>query len=290
MSYDSILKFLIEANPQAFTAWLLNKSSQVELLNVELNLEPIRADGLFFLRAEDKILHLEFQTTPQSSPPMGLRMLDYWVRLVRQYDTDIEQVVIYLKQTDSPQVWTNRWQKGNTSHSWRVIRIWEENPSVFLQSPALYPLAPLAKTTNPQSILATVAHRVATIEDRRQRSNISACVQLLAGLRFDLSVIQMYFREDIMQESVVYQYILERGRQEGFREGIDEGKKREIQLVVTRLLRKKLGQVNPKLLACLEELSLQQLEDLGEELLDFQTEADLQRWLAARLDNVNTSP
>lgn len=50
MSYDSILKFLVEESPQVFVRWLLNEdiNQKVEILNVELNLEPIRADGLFF--------------------------------------------------------------------------------------------------------------------------------------------------------------------------------------------------------------------------------------------------
>lgn len=98
MSYDSILKFLVEDSPEVFTNWLLDVdvTQEVKILNVELNVEPIRADGLFFLTVADKILHLEFQSSPQSKPPIPLRMLDYWVRLYRQYETVIEQVVIYL--------------------------------------------------------------------------------------------------------------------------------------------------------------------------------------------------
>lgn len=60
MSYDSILKFLVEDSPQVFVNWLLKEDTtkEVTILNVELNLEPIRADGLFFLTVGDKILHL----------------------------------------------------------------------------------------------------------------------------------------------------------------------------------------------------------------------------------------
>ena len=101
MSYDNVLKFMVESAPQAFVDWLLPESgdNSWELLNTELALEPIRADTVFFLRGHGRILHLEFQTAPQSDPPMPLRMLDYWVRLHRQYGCGVEQVVIYLKQT-----------------------------------------------------------------------------------------------------------------------------------------------------------------------------------------------
>lgn len=79
MSYDSILKFLVEDSPHVFVNWLLDVdvTHEIKILNVELNVEPIRADGLFFLTVADTILHLEFQTSPQSKPPIPLRMLDY---------------------------------------------------------------------------------------------------------------------------------------------------------------------------------------------------------------------
>ena len=37
-----------------------------ELLKTELNLEPIRVDGLFLLKTNKNIIHLEFQTVHQS--------------------------------------------------------------------------------------------------------------------------------------------------------------------------------------------------------------------------------
>lgn len=71
MSYDSTLKYLLENFPTAFTRWLLaTDATPVELLPTELSVEPIRADGLFFLQVADSVLHLEFQTRPQSQPPL----------------------------------------------------------------------------------------------------------------------------------------------------------------------------------------------------------------------------
>ncbi|AIE76008.1 MULTISPECIES: hypothetical protein [unclassified Synechocystis] len=89
-------------------------------MNTELKLEPIRADTLLFLQDRGRILHLEFQKEPQSKPAMPLRMLDYWVRLHRQYGSGIEQVVIYLKLTQSPLVFEDRFQFERTVHSYRV--------------------------------------------------------------------------------------------------------------------------------------------------------------------------
>ncbi|NEQ06515.1 MAG: DUF4351 domain-containing protein [Moorea sp. SIO4E2] len=46
-----------------------------------------------------------------------------------------------------------------------------------------------------------------------------------------------------------------------------------------RLLNRRLGKINPQLQNQIEQLSFEQLEDLGEALLDFETEVDLTNWL-----------
>ncbi|NEP53042.1 MAG: DUF4351 domain-containing protein [Moorea sp. SIO3C2] len=73
-----------------------------------------------------------------------------------------------------------------------------------------------------------------------------------------------------MQESVVYQRII--------RQGLEQGKRNEVKLII-RLLNRRLGQINTQLQNQIEQLSFEQLEDLGEALLDFETEVDLTNWL-----------
>ncbi|WP_229415420.1 DUF4351 domain-containing protein [Moorena bouillonii] len=89
-----------------------------------------------------------------------------------------------------------------------------------------------------------------------------------------------------MQESVVYQRIirqgleqgLEQGLKQGLGQGLEQGKRNELNLII-RLLNRRLGEINPQLQNQIEELSFDQLEDLGEALLDFETEVDLTNWL-----------
>ncbi len=84
-----------------------------------------------------------------------------------------------------------------------------------------------------------VAQRVAMIEEPAQRQSISACVQVLAGLRFEKSLIQGLFRREIMRESVIYQDILQeglrQGQQEGLRQGQQEGLRQVVQLIIDTL-------------------------------------------------------
>lgn len=276
MSYDNTLKYLVEQYPEEFTRWLLpsEASGDIQILKTELNLEPIRADSVTFLQIANQILHLEFQTSPTSTPPLPLRMLDYWVRLYRQYNCDIEQVVIFLKPTTSDAVFVNQFTARNTTHRYRVIRMWEQDPQTLLKSVPLLPLATLARTDSPQTLLKQVASEVSIIKEQATKQSISVCTQLLAGFVFESELIRQLFRRKDMRESSIYQEILQEGREEGR----EQAKQSELRLVM-RQLNRRLGSVDPQFQSRLQGLSLNQLEDLGEALLDFTSETDLVNWL-----------
>ena len=74
-----------------------------------------------------------------------------------------------------------------------------------------------------------------------------------------------------MRQSPFYQEILQEGR--------EEGKIEEALLLVTRLLEWKFNGIPPVLQEKIRNLSLQKLEDLGVDLLDFSTVSDLEAWL-----------
>jgi predicted transposase/invertase (TIGR01784 family) len=221
-------------------SWLLGKTpADVKDLKTELSVEPVRADCIILLKPQQEILHLEFQVAPISVPPMPIRMLDYYARLRRQYSFyPIVQVVIYLKETTSDAVFIEQFTDTNTVHRFRVIRIWEQDPAPLLASVGLLPLAVLARTDSPESLLEQVAAQVDIIEEPSQQRNISACTQLLAGLKYDNNLISSFLREELMQESVVYQRII--------RQGIEQGKKEEAFSVVMRLLPRRIGIVSPE--------------------------------------------
>ncbi|WP_193195716.1 DUF4351 domain-containing protein [Nostoc sp. MG11] len=277
MSYDNTCKYLAENYPAEFASWLLSiDTSDIQVLKTELNLEPIRADSVIFLQIANQILHLEFQATPKSTPPLDFRMLDYYTRLKREYWCDIEQVLIFLQATSSEIVLNTQYVDKKTRHEYRVIRLWEEDPTPLLANPALLPLATLAQTNSPQALLEQVAANVDMIEETDERQNISACVQVLAGLRFDKSLIKQLFREEIMQESVIYQDILQKGLQQGE----ERGKKQEALQLILRQLTRRFNAIEPEMQQQIRTLSITQLEELAEALLDFSSQTDLVNYLA----------
>jgi len=277
LTYDNVLKRLAAEYPFALVQWLLAVDAKdIELLPIELSLEPIRTDAVYFLPQLGQIVHIEFQTDPKSNPPVPLRMLDYWVRLYRQYCRPIEQVVIFLRPTNTETVFVEQFAVGNTVHRYRVVRMWEQDPVPLLANPALLPLAVLGKTDAPMSLLQQVAAQVELIEELQQQREISAYTEVLAGLKFDKDLIRRFLREELMRESVIYQEI----QQEALQKGLQQGLEREVSLVLRQLARR-TGQVAPEVRSQIQQLPVAQLEELGEALLDFSSVQDLMDWLEA---------
>ncbi len=183
----------------------------------------------------------------------------------------MRQVVIYLKKTGSDLVQENSFTISGMRHEFEVIRLWEQDYSDFLDFPGLLPLAVLGRSDNRARTLqevSSVGSVIDNIENRRQRSNVTAATSILAGLVLNKNVIRTILREEIMRESVIYQDIKA------------QGVKEEAFSLVLRLLKKRIGQINAEDENRITGLSVEQLETLGEALLDFSSGDDLSSWLA----------
>jgi predicted transposase YdaD len=74
-----------------------------------------------------------------------------------------------------------------------------------------------------------------------------------------------------LKETRVYREIKQEGR--------EEGREAEARSLVFRLLTRRVGELSQEVRSRIETLSLEQLENLGEALLDFNSMTDLQTWL-----------
>jgi phage terminase Nu1 subunit (DNA packaging protein) len=55
--------------------------------------------------------------------------------------------------------------------------------------------------------------------------------------------------------------------------------------IIARLIKKRFGSIPPEVAERLDTLSANELDELGEELLDFTSPADLESWLARHQRN-----
>ena len=266
--YDNICKFLAENYSSDFARWVFGEPKGLTTLSpTELFVEPIRADALILLQSSDVVLHLEFQTQPDEAIPF--RMADYRLRVHRRYpNKNMRQLVIYLKSTGSELVRQNVFTISGMRHEFEVIRLWEQPTADLLRFPGLLPLAILGRTDDRTQTLREISSLIDNLSDRREQSNIAAATSLLAGLVLKKDVIRAVLREEIMQESVIYQDIKKQGVQEG-KAGL-----------VLRQLKRRIGEIEANDEIRINGLSVEQLEALGEALLDFSSYDDLSSWLA----------
>jgi predicted transposase YdaD len=90
-------------------------------------------------------------------------------------------------------------------------------------------------------------------------------------LRFEKGLIRQLLSEDIMQESVIYQDILQKGQ--------EQGKQQEAFRFLNRQLNRRFGEIDSSIIERMRVLSTEQLEALGEEFLSFANVSDLVAWL-----------
>jgi predicted transposase YdaD len=141
----------------------------------------------------------------------------------------------------------------------------------FLESTGLLPLAVLTNTPDQAQTLRQVAERIDVVPEMRVQSNVAASAGILAGLTLERDFINQVLRKEIMQQSVIYQ----EWREEFLQEGREEGRQEEGQSPILRQLTRRIGELTPDVQSQIQALSLDQIEALGEALLDFSEPTDL---------------
>jgi predicted transposase YdaD len=135
---------------------------------------------------------------------------------------------------------------------------------------------------SPEAVLQQVAERIRTIPAQREQSNLTATTALLSALVLDETAIRRILMSDAIQETGFYKSIKAEGRVEGRAEGLQEAARRGKSLILL-LLTRRVGEVPETERQKIDRLSLDQLEALGETLLDFSSLNSLIEWL-----NINT--
>ncbi len=105
-----------------------------------------------------------------------------------------------------------------------------------------------------------------------------ATIGLIYNLQKTLNINNSSDPEDkelIMRLTPYYQQDREQAIQEGLQQGLQEGEER----LVMRLINRRFSEVEASLIERIQSLSVEQLENLGEALLDFSEVTDLENWL-----------
>ncbi|MCL1468114.1 DUF4351 domain-containing protein [Argonema galeatum] len=111
------------------------------------------------------------------------------------------------------------------------------------------------------------------LRTNEQLSELEPLLAFFAGFVLETRLVQQIMRWDmaVLRESPWYQEILREGQQQGQQQG-------ELALII-RLLNRRIGSLEPQMQERLQGLSIAELEELGEALLDFERMTDLEAWL-----------
>lgn len=232
------------------------------------------------------LIHVEQQAQARSN--FSQRMFRYFACLYEKFALPVYPVALF--SYDTPQRPEPNCHQVNfpdlevLKFNYRVIQLNRLNWRDFVRQP------------NPVASALMAKMNIAPEERPRVKSE---CLRLLATLRLDPARMQLisgfidtYLRLTAEEER---QFLLEIGRiepveqeavmeivtswmQQGIEQGRQEGRAREVALIM-RQLNRRLGGVAPEVEEQIRSLSIDQLEELGEALLDFSDACDLAAWL-----------
>lgn len=167
----------------------------------------------------------------------------------------------------------------NLLNSSQVNRIYLDELGNIRQLPVWVGLMVLT-TLEDEQATQEARYLLATNQQEESQAGNSAIIELITTImvyKFEnKSRIEVEEMLGItLQETRVYREIKEEGIQEGEQRGREEGEKS----LVLRQLTRRVGELPEDVRQQVEALPLEQLENLGEALLDFSSMADLQAWL-----------
>jgi predicted transposase/invertase (TIGR01784 family) len=249
-------------------------------------------DGIFLPPASSPpgivfACEVQFQFDPELYEHLFAEFFVY-LRQNRQLFSDWQAVVIYpSRKIEQPRTYLYRSLLGSE----QVHRIYLDELGDIDQLPlglALMVLTTLTKRQAPKAAKRLV-ERAQTEAPPSESHGIIEMITTIMVYRFT-----QLSREEIqkmlgvtLQETRVYQEAKEEGRLEGEQIGELRGEKRgekrgrlkgERELILRQLSRR-CGQLPDLVLSRLQKLTLAQLSDLGDALLDFQELTDLEVWL-----------
>jgi predicted transposase YdaD len=209
---------------------------------------------------------------------MPLRMRAYIALAEERYGLPVFPVLVNIlppsSKTEIPDRFESNFLGLQSRQDYCVINLWQvEAETVFEQSlDTLLPFVPVLKNGgDPQ----TVRRALTELQQHKELVELESLLGFFASFVLDTELVSQIMRWDmtVLRESPWYQEILQEGqRNEGFN-------------FVMRLINRRIGSIAPDLEAQIHTLSLEQIESLGEALLDFSAPTDLITWLEQNRSN-----
>jgi predicted transposase YdaD len=258
--------------PLAWVRFLGLPGDSAELVDTDIA-TTAQADRLIRVTGEaiaPYLLHIEFQASPEVGKIDDAHY--YHLTAKRKYKLRVKTVFVLLRNEADHPAFSGWHEDDDTIFKYRVIRIWEHAPDVFLNGPiSMLPLAVIARADREQmpEIIARARKRIGEADASVDESTLWLEMMLLLGLKYESTFINALLKGvRNMKESSTYQTILEEGKAEGKEEMLE------------LLLQQRFSTLPTDITTRLDNLTADQMNDLAIALLSLTSLTDLERWLA----------
>ena len=235
--HDELIKYIMNMFAADFAKLAFGTSAVEVLAKLDTEQQTIkvhRADMVFKVRRNNEvvILHIEAQTTDSRDKPMPLRMLNYASLLMLRYEMHVYSMVIYLSP-DAGKTDPGGYHFGDDTfglrHTYQVIRLAELDGASFLDAApvGLLPFTPLMEPPAGMDTESWIKKCIDVMSnapvDDETRGNLLLGLSTFGSLAHDPKFFEHLLLEAIVQESPIYQIIMQKGRVEGEAKGRAEG-------------------------------------------------------------------
>ncbi len=277
---DDMLSFLMGSKEFEFVEHVDTNLTTVQIRNMDI---------LIKVRHDEKpvLVHCEIQTDDSVNPNMVRRNVGYLGRCFERYGLPIYSYVLYLRSAAGirdPGGYIQDIPGHRFIVEYQVIRLNEIDGETFLQNrqPGMMPFTPLMKSPVGMSSIEWTTQCVDVTRtlavDTSTRNNLLVELWVMSGLRHERQDLLQTLSEDIVNNSTVYEMIIERGMEQGMEQGMERGMEQGIEqgtkdgiIESILVLLDKRFEMNttPVLTPLLETIDdLQQVKQLFEEALD----------------------
>ncbi|MBO1067418.1 MULTISPECIES: Rpn family recombination-promoting nuclease/putative transposase [Nostocales] len=250
-----------------------------QFTSVEVKEKAFRFDGIFMPDSEEKPIYfveVQFQNKPEFYWELITEINIY----LNQYkpEQDWQAVALFAKRSLDVEKLTNYQQE--LVNSGRIKRIYLDEIASGSIGMGLIELI-VSKENQSQELVKTLMARTKTeVSNDSERQGIIELLESVLMSKFSQlsrqEIEAMFLVSDIKQTRVYQE-----AKQEGEQEGRQEGERS----LLLRILSKRVGKLITRHIESINSLTIAQLEDLGEALLDFGDINDLEEWLKSHTES-----
>lgn len=222
--YDATTKGMIERGPADWLALVDVTGFRVDLVDADVSTFSGASDKVLRIRSDpDWLMDVNVQAGPDATAPR--RAFVYNALLDHRHELPVRSVIVLLSPKANLAAINGRYRRavpGKPEHIdffYDVVRVWELSIERLLAGGfGTLPLAPISavKEADLPGVIVQMRERLTAPDAPPDAADLWTATEVLMGLRYSPDVIHQLFKGvHGMEESVIYQEIVEKGRVAG---------------------------------------------------------------------------